>query len=397
MAKLTQLLGNRELAWEDNLEKGRIFIFSDGNMYSAFCNGFCWKPPGCGKAIIEIWGAAGSGAKMCCCGAATPPNPPSYVKKCICVCPSNYVCGYVGRSCNNSDDLCFRGCSEASCVCWFGCAPNGLYSDGINPTDETSWKGNNPWGWGNDKNGLCGWQDRPDGGFGQKNSGGIGGNNNLWCQVPGATNGCLCAQGGRGSTAYCMDTKSAYSCFMTGYFCGTRVGPGHNICDAGNSACGRVCNWCQGPGHIACAYGGDVNCCGAYSCVDFLSCLQTCPCMTMHHVRTAAGVFAEEGATISFYNSADNPNASWSGNGLTNLLHAIPALSRSPSHGPSSSCWVGARSCGCYQMQGCTQFVPYGVPGNPAFPCPDVRDSGGRGGMGMIRIKYVPTDGGTTY
>ena len=32
MAKLTQLLGNRELAWEDNLEKGRIWAYTDGNM-----------------------------------------------------------------------------------------------------------------------------------------------------------------------------------------------------------------------------------------------------------------------------------------------------------------------------------------------------------------------------
>jgi hypothetical protein len=62
MAKLTQLLGNRELALEDNLEKGRIYVYTEGNMYTEFCNGFCWKPPGCGLAIIEAWGAAGSGA-----------------------------------------------------------------------------------------------------------------------------------------------------------------------------------------------------------------------------------------------------------------------------------------------------------------------------------------------
>jgi len=91
MTTLTQLLGNRELAFEDNLEKGRIWVYSEGNMYTGFCNGFCWKPPGTGTAVIEIWGAAGSGAKMCCCGAGLPGNPPAYVKKTVCVCPSNFL------------------------------------------------------------------------------------------------------------------------------------------------------------------------------------------------------------------------------------------------------------------------------------------------------------------
>ena len=69
MALLTQLLGNREQAFEDNLEKGRIWVYTDGNMYSSFCNGFCWRSPGTGCIVIEAWGAAGSGAQMCCCGA----------------------------------------------------------------------------------------------------------------------------------------------------------------------------------------------------------------------------------------------------------------------------------------------------------------------------------------
>ena len=409
MSSLKQLLGNREQAFEDNLEKGRIWVFSDGNMYSGFCNNFCWRPPGTGKAVIEIWGAAGSSAEMCCCGAGLEGNPGAYVKKCICVTAANRVCGYVGRSCNNADDLCFRGCSESTCVCWFGCAPNELTQFGINPCDQTSWKGNNPWGWGNEQTGVSnqatgrGDQNRMEYGCRMHASAGGCGFSNLTgsnpgnCQNKGATEGCLCAQGGRGGTSYCMDTKSAYSCFMTGYFCGQRVGPGHNMCDAGNSACGRVCGHCQGPGHVACAWGGDVNCCGGFSCTDFLGCLQTCPCMTLHHVRTSAGVYAEDGATISYYTDGDATNAAWSGTSTTNLLYALQALSRTPSHGAYNTCWNGARSCGCYNMQGCHPFLPYGVPGGAAFPCGDVRDHGMRGGMGMVRIKYTPTDGGNTY
>lgn len=398
MSKLTQLLGNRELAWKDGLEKGRVWVYSDGNMYSGFCNNFCWRPPGCGKVTIEIWGAAGSTAEMCCCGTGVDGNPPAYVKKCICVCPSNYVCGYVGRSCNNADDLCFRGCSESTCVCWYGCAPNPLYRDGFDVCAQESWKGNNPWGWGTYRNGAesinnvgttrlqAGFNE---GHFATPTSGSL-------CQAAGATNGCLCAQGGRGGVSYCMDTKSSYSCFMTNYWCGNRVGPGHNMCDTGNSACGRVCNWCQGPGFVACAWGGDINCCGGYSCVDFLGCLQTCPCQTLRHIRTAAGVYASEGATISFYTDGDTPQFSWAGTGL-NLLNALPMLSRSPSHTMYAACWVGARSCGCYNMNGCNHFVPYGVPGVGPEACPNVRDHGMRGGMGMVRITYRPTDGGNTY
>lgn len=395
MSKLTQLLGNRELAWKDGLEKGRVWVYSDGNMYSGFCNGFCWKPPGCGLVTIEIWGAAGSGAEMCCCGAGLPGNPPAYVKKCLCVCPANHIRGSVGRSCNNADDLCFRGCSEATCVCWYGCAPKPVFNDGFMRCDQDSWKANNPWGWGNTANGLETITNqgipRVQGGFWQHRDG-----PNDYCAAAGATEGCLCAQGGRGGNSFCMDTKSPYSCFLTGYFCGNRVGPGHNMCDTGNSACGRVCNWCQGPGFVACAFGGDINCCGGFSCVDFLGCLQTCPCQTLHHIRTAPGVFASEGATISFYADGDTPQFAWAGAGH-NLLNAITAASRSPSHNMYAACWVGARSCGCYNMNGCMHVVPYGVPGSPPFPCPGVRDHAMRGGMGMVRITYRPTDGGTTY
>ena len=119
--------------------------------------------------------------------------------------------------------------------------------------------------------------------------------------------------------------------------------------------------------------------------------------MTLHHVRTSAGVYAEDGATISYYTDGDATNAAWSGTSTTNLLYALQALSRTPSHGAYNTCWNGARSCGCYNMQGCHPFLPYGVPGGAAFPCGDVRDHGMRGGMGMVRIKYTPTDGGNTY
>jgi hypothetical protein len=42
---------------ENNLEQGVIYAFSPGTFYTNYCNGFCWKPPATGCAIVEIWGA----------------------------------------------------------------------------------------------------------------------------------------------------------------------------------------------------------------------------------------------------------------------------------------------------------------------------------------------------
>lgn len=396
MARLTQLLGNREQAWEDNLEKGRIWVYSDGNMYSSFCNGFCWKPPGCGKAIIEIWGAAGSGAEMCCCGTGLPGNAPAYVKKCICVCPSNWVCGYVGRSCNNADDLCFRGCSESTCVRWTGCAPYPVYCGFYQPcTMGTDWRGNNPWGWGNGCD-IGGTNQITDAGMHWRGACTTG-----VCCDAGHTCGCLCAQGGKGGFSYCIDDKSPYTCHVMNGFCGSPI-KAVNMCDISRSQCGIVCNWCWS-GHPwdglnnACAWGGDVNCCGGFSCAHWGGCLPQCPCLFQYHVTTAAGVYATEGATFTYNTHDDTTMSSWSGAQTQNQMYGITALSRSPSHGSYHACWVGSRSCGCYNMQGCNHFMPYGVPGAGAHPCGGVRDHGARGGMGMVRIKYIPTDGGETY
>jgi len=413
MSTLTQLLGNRELAYNDNLEKGRIWVYSEGNMYTSFCNGFCWKPPGCGYAIIEAWGAAGSGAQMCCCGVGLPGNAPAYVKKCICVCPTNYVCGYIGRSCNNSSALCFRGCSEATCVCWYGVSPCPLYEGGSYPGRQESWKGNNPWGWGNQNGfpadvssnfaptqpqGPCGW---------------VGGNcigpggvtqtyDNSRCYACGTTNGCICAQGGKGGISYCIDDKSVYSCWITNNFCGSKIGAQHNMCDTARSACGMICNYqpydAGSTSFLACGYGGDVNCCGGWSCVNFNQCLPNCFCGFQYHVPTAAGVFAEEGLTMSYTTESDGSGLSqWSGQALMNQINAVANASRAPGYLANFTCWNNNHGCGCYEMQGCTQYMPYGVPGSPPSPCGGVRDHAGRGGMGAVRIKYIPTDGGNTY
>ena len=76
MASLKGLLTNRNPAEmiEENLETGYIYVWSPGTNYTNFCNGVCWKAPAAGTAHIEIWGAGGSGARMCCCGDGLPGN-----------------------------------------------------------------------------------------------------------------------------------------------------------------------------------------------------------------------------------------------------------------------------------------------------------------------------------
>jgi hypothetical protein len=86
MASLKSLLGTKSDAFvsveESNLEKGRIYVYTPGTNYSRhiWC-GFCFHPEVSGTAVVEIWGAGGSGAEMCCCGFGLPGNAGAYVKK----------------------------------------------------------------------------------------------------------------------------------------------------------------------------------------------------------------------------------------------------------------------------------------------------------------------------
>lgn len=316
MASLKSLLGSKNFqGTEGNLEKGRIWSYNNGAMYGCMCNGACWKAPGTGKATIDVWGAGGSSSKMCCCGGGLPGNAGAFSRKEINVASGNYFCGCMGKSCNNADSLCNRGCSSNTAICWFSTT----------------------------------------------------------------TNGCVCVQGGRSGTTFCSSSPSLYCCFRANGFC---------VCNRGPN-CGIVCNACPG-GWVACGYGGDINMCGCYGCSSFFGCYPACPCSTYYHVPLPAYVISKCGAMVSYSTESDSPNSNWSGMGIHQYINALNALSRNPSQGqPDHACWMGNRSCGCYQMQGCSSFVPYGGGAPAAVPCPGVRDSGYRGGSGAIRVKYV--------
>lgn len=298
---------------DDNLERGTVYVFATGNMLSPLC--FCWKPPTSGTAVIEIWGAGGSGARMCCCGFGTPGNTGAYARRQITVTTACFVCGTVGMSCGNSSSLCYRGQSDPTQICWTG----------------------------------------------------------------GGAAGCMCAQGGHGGYSYCSTSTAAWCCFLAGGWPGTCTGPG----------CGIICNTAAGTAN---AFGGTVNCNGCFSCLNITACSNgpIWQCGYHPNLPTPPGMSAVCGQVIQF---GVDIGAAWgnpSGAGIPNSMIAAASSNKYGSNFMPSlfACWAGQLSCGCYEMNGCIAYVPPAFPGVPAYPCADVRDGGGRGGNGLVKITF---------
>lgn len=196
---------------ETNLERGKIWVYQGQTtqgtrLYPGNC--FCWIAPAAGTAIIEAWGAGGSGGRMCCCGFGLPGNPGAYARKTVRVNAGCFIYGHPGLSCGNTDALNFRGCSDPSYFCWFG------------------------------NNGQTGF---------------------------------VCAQGGPGGYAYCISANSIMCCFIANGFCNTTVGTGCGwICNFGTGLSWRANAFggdvnCQAD--ISCVYFGHCNpCCICFHC-----------------------------------------------------------------------------------------------------------------------------------
>tara|TARA_B110000285_G_scaffold203005_1_gene238763 strand:- start:4403 stop:5362 length:960 start_codon:yes stop_codon:yes gene_type:complete len=119
MANLSTLLQNKQTIAqisETNIDQGQIFVMYAGTYQTNFRCEFCWYAPSDGVAHVEVWGAQGSASKMCCCGAGLPGNPGAYSKRTVDITEGQRISGQVGQSCGNSDQICFRGCSESSGV-----------------------------------------------------------------------------------------------------------------------------------------------------------------------------------------------------------------------------------------------------------------------------------------
>lgn len=307
---------------ELNLETGKIYVFSPGNVRTNFCGGFCWRAPGTGCAIIEAWGAGGSSSRMCCCGFIMPGNAGAYAKKCITVQSGCYVCGTIGFSCGNADAFGFRGCSQPTELCWFGSG----------------------------------------------------------------TNGCICAQGGRAGCSVCVTDGNCggYCCYRALGYCASNNGQ-----TAGQ---GTVCNIGTTQNWIACAYGGDFNCCGQFSCMTIM-CEEGIPasrCCIIMHTPGPANVFScGAGSVISHSFMDDATEAPIPGQGLVGFIVGLTGATRSPTKGsPHNYSWRSDRVCSCYEATGCIPYVPYGFGGPGDGMCGDVRSHGFRGGMGAVRIRF---------
>lgn len=337
MAKLSDLLSTREItANQTNLEKGKVWTVTNTDSFACTLQdiGWCWQSPGCGTATIEVWGAGGSSSKQCCCAVSMPGNAPAYSKKTIAVFPDSNIIAFTGLPCKN-DDLCFRGCSQASCVVW------------ENARD------------------LCG-QSR----------------------------GCICAQGGISGRAMCLGDggvgySAPFTCYFGCGFCGTQITTGSDtgrcgiICMYGWDVCNngqRVC--------LATGFGGDLNKQGNYSKMDFRHQNAMCNCWFTQYVPYAAGIFSEDSGWIVSSMNGDAPGYNWSGAGLASFTNAVSNISPNPNGGMSFMPCQSANACGCYEQTGCSITVGYGMGGPSGQPCAAVRDHAQQGGMGMVRVTY---------
>lgn len=188
---------------ETNLERGQIFLFTPGYQ-NATSQPFCWIAPGTGTAVIEIWGASGSGSLMCCCGGGLPGNPGAYSSRTVTVTSSCFVCGTVGMSCGNTLTLAYRGRGESTGICWTGSG----------------------------------------------------------------TNGCMCAEGGISGTAICSTGTNLFCCFAAANYCRTLLATNCGIiCNIGTGAPAGCCAQAYGGtvncfGGFSCASfrGADPSC-----------------------------------------------------------------------------------------------------------------------------------------
>lgn len=385
---------------EINLEKGQVWGFQPNINLTPNC--FCWCPPAgrAGIVVIDMWGAGGSSARMCCCGYSLPGNAGAYVRKTFCISAKQtcctFVCGVAHNACRESN-LCFRGCSGPAQVCYsVGLCGNQNVNNFPTANDSTS--------------------------FGA-GGGGIacsGCDYSYLCHRQ--FEGCLCAQGGRGGVSLCTTGESAWCCFTCQWFCGTKFNNENCglICNVQNSHCVYMCgcspsfiypqccyancwgspccvvemcggNYRTGPQpHIARGFGGDINCCGHFSCMAYFSCQANNACCLTAYIPGPAGIISQDGIVTAVSFEDNNEYSNFAGTGGHQHNFMISAASRMPSQGiPWAYCWGFGGGCGCYEDSGCYAYVPPGFGAAPAHVCVNVRDTGRKGGNAAVRIKFI--------
>jgi hypothetical protein len=127
MSNLDQLLASRKqqtLRGVEGQSPGSLFYFTFQDTTSGRCQ-FTWQSPGNGVAVVEVWGASGSGSIGCCCngGGGVPANSGAYSKKTVAVTSSSCICGIVGCS-TQATGFCYSGRSPCSVACFFNTSNN---------------------------------------------------------------------------------------------------------------------------------------------------------------------------------------------------------------------------------------------------------------------------------
>ena len=323
MASLNTLLSTKRsnlgAAPEQNLESGDIYVYTSGGTTNNMRCKFCWVSPAAGRVVIEIWGAAGSGATMCCCGGGVSGNAPAYSKKTMNISANTYICGCVGYACGNASTLCFRGCSLGTCI--------------------------------------------------------------SVCDVTANTCTCMCAMGARGGFSVCHDGGSMMCCLGNIGLCITPTDTG----------CGWICNAGVGGYTLGQAYGGDVNCPERVSCSCYGTCYSQCRQCQAHYLATPSGLYSTGGGYIQLQEECTNGFQIQPGP-MQAVYQGLAGMTRAPIMGNMPTmCWSSVNYCQCYEMQGCHNIMPAGIPGITGTPCSSIRDHGVRGGHGIVRIKWTAT------
>lgn len=315
---------------DQNIEKGKVYYVTPGTMNAYFCCRATVCMPAAGQAIIEVWGASGSGAMMCCCAIGLPGNPGAYLKRTVNVDSSTRFCirdDQIGFSCGNSSSLCFRGCSQPAQVT--ACSPNGTFTG---PT----------------------------------------GNSSCFC---------LCSQGGMGGMHLCQESCSVLCRYRSCNYCATQIG---------SNGCGIICNYGSSFNFLPTAYGGDINCGGGFSCLFAGHCNNCCTNCFIGYLQVAAGVYGPEQQSLKYGYMCGHNFVPMRTSGFPSYLQSIAGHAKSPTQAqPMYGCWDSNMYCGCYEYNGCTPVASHGIPGYGGKTCSSVRDHATRGAHGAVRIQFI--------
>lgn len=190
---------------------------------------------------------------------------------------------------------------------------------------------------------------------------------------------CLCAQGGLGGRSICETAASpVFNCFVTAFgVCNTSTGVG----------CGIVCNYTGVSDNVS-AFGGDINCNGAISCLKLQSCGLSASSAHSFKIGIPAGILTKTTQSIEI--PFTNTNGAENGSGTKGLVSYVASIGQwSTAATPIQFCWASEAYDTTLTTFSCQGSFPAGIPSPSTFACGGLIDYAFRGGPGMIKIKFI--------